>query len=106
MQSRVLSSLVEGVAALTRLTAEHALETLERRCKTPDRKASDVMMIGRRRRRAASTAASNSGFLGLPWQTVAMQGFAQCILSGLLALAAYSYAVTVLGASKASAFVS
>ena len=42
----------------------------------------------------------------LPWQTVAMQGFAQGILSGLLALAAYSYAVTVLGASKASAFVS
>jgi drug/metabolite transporter (DMT)-like permease len=44
--------------------------------------------------------------LDLPWQTVAMQGFAQGILSGLLALAAYSYAVTVLGASKASAFVS
>jgi drug/metabolite transporter (DMT)-like permease len=42
----------------------------------------------------------------LPWQTLAMQGFAQGILSGLLALAAYSYAVTVLGASKASAFVS
>lgn len=42
----------------------------------------------------------------LPWQTVAMQGFAQGILSGLLALAAYSYAVTVLGASRASAFVS
>ena len=42
----------------------------------------------------------------LPWQIVAMQGFAQGILSGLLALAAYSYAVTVLGASKASAFVS
>jgi drug/metabolite transporter (DMT)-like permease len=41
----------------------------------------------------------------LPWQTVAMQGFAQGILSGLLALAAYSYAVSVLGASKASAFV-
>jgi drug/metabolite transporter (DMT)-like permease len=42
----------------------------------------------------------------LPWRTVALQGFAQGILSGLLALAAYSYAVTVLGASKASAFVS
>jgi drug/metabolite transporter (DMT)-like permease len=42
----------------------------------------------------------------LSWQTVAMQGFAQGILSGLLALAANSYAVTVLGASKASAFVS
>lgn len=42
----------------------------------------------------------------LPWRTVAMQGFAQGILSGLLALAAYSYAVTVLGASRASAFVS
>jgi drug/metabolite transporter (DMT)-like permease len=42
----------------------------------------------------------------LPWQTVALQGFAQGILSGLLALVAYSYAVTVLGASKASAFVS
>ncbi|MBA4098940.1 MAG: EamA/RhaT family transporter [Rhodospirillum sp.] len=42
----------------------------------------------------------------LPWQTLATQGFAQGILSGLLALAAYSYAVTVLGASKASAFVS
>lgn len=42
----------------------------------------------------------------LPWQTVAIQGFAQGILSGLLALAAYSYAVTVLGASRASAFVS
>jgi drug/metabolite transporter (DMT)-like permease len=42
----------------------------------------------------------------LPWETVAMQGFAQGILSGLLALAAYSYAVSVLGASKASAFVS
>ena len=42
----------------------------------------------------------------LPWQTVATQGFAQGILSGLLALAAYSYAVTVLGASRASAFVS
>ena len=36
----------------------------------------------------------------LPWQTVALQGFAQGILSGLLALAAYSYAVTVLGASR------
>lgn len=46
------------------------------------------------------------GLWDLPWQTVAMQGFAQGILSGLLALAAYSYAVTVLGASKASAFVS
>lgn len=42
----------------------------------------------------------------IPWQTVAMQGFAQGILSGLLALAAYSYAVGILGASKASAFVS
>jgi drug/metabolite transporter (DMT)-like permease len=42
----------------------------------------------------------------LPWQTVALQGLAQGILSGLLALAAYSYAVTVLGASRASAFVS
>ena len=42
----------------------------------------------------------------LPWQTLATQGFAQGILSGLLALAAYSYAVTVLGASRASAFVS
>ncbi len=42
----------------------------------------------------------------LPWQTVATQGFAQGVLSGLLALAAYSYAVSVLGASKASAFVS
>jgi drug/metabolite transporter (DMT)-like permease len=42
----------------------------------------------------------------LPWRTVAMQGFAQGVLSGLLALAAYSYAVTILGASKASAFVS
>jgi drug/metabolite transporter (DMT)-like permease len=42
----------------------------------------------------------------LPWRTVALQGFAQGILSGLLALAAYSHAVTVLGASKASAFVS
>lgn len=42
----------------------------------------------------------------LPWQTVAMQGVAQGILSGLLALAAYSHAVTVLGASRASAFVS
>jgi drug/metabolite transporter (DMT)-like permease len=42
----------------------------------------------------------------IPWQTVVMQGFAQGILSGLLALAAYSYAVGVLGASKASAFVS
>ena len=42
----------------------------------------------------------------IPWQTLAIQGFAQGILSGLLALAAYSYAVGVLGASKASAFVS
>jgi len=42
----------------------------------------------------------------VPWQTLAIQGFAQGILSGLLALAAYSYAVGVLGASKASAFVS
>jgi drug/metabolite transporter (DMT)-like permease len=42
----------------------------------------------------------------IPWQTLATQGFAQGILSGLLALAAYSYAVGVLGASKASAFVS
>jgi drug/metabolite transporter (DMT)-like permease len=42
----------------------------------------------------------------IPWQTVATQGFAQGIMSGLLALAAYSYAVGVLGASKASAFVS
>ena len=42
----------------------------------------------------------------LPWQTLATQGFAQGILSGLLALAAYSYAVTVLGASRASAFAS
>ena len=42
----------------------------------------------------------------IPWQTVVTQGFAQGILSGLLALAAYSYAVSVLGASKASAFVS
>lgn len=42
----------------------------------------------------------------IPWQTVATQGFAQGILSGLLALAAYGYAVSVLGASKASAFVS
>jgi drug/metabolite transporter (DMT)-like permease len=42
----------------------------------------------------------------LPWHTVAAQGLAQGILSGLLALAAYSYAVSVLGASKASAFVS
>jgi len=41
-----------------------------------------------------------------PWQTLAIQGFAQGILSGLLALAAYGYAVAVLGASKASAFVS
>jgi drug/metabolite transporter (DMT)-like permease len=42
----------------------------------------------------------------VPWQTLITQGFAQGILSGLLALAAYSYAVAVLGASKASAFVS
>ena len=42
----------------------------------------------------------------IPWQTLATQGFAQGILSGLLALAAYSYAVGVLGASRASAFVS
>jgi len=42
----------------------------------------------------------------IPWPTLAQQGFAQGILSGLLALAAYSYAVGVLGASKASAFVS
>jgi drug/metabolite transporter (DMT)-like permease len=42
----------------------------------------------------------------IPWQTIAIQGFAQGILSGLMALAAYSYAVSVLGASKASAFVS
>jgi drug/metabolite transporter (DMT)-like permease len=46
------------------------------------------------------------GLGALPWQTLAIQGFAQGILSGLLALAAYSYAVSVLGASKASAFVS
>jgi len=42
----------------------------------------------------------------VPWQTLVIQGFAQGILSGLLALAAYIYAVAVLGASKASAFVS
>jgi drug/metabolite transporter (DMT)-like permease len=42
----------------------------------------------------------------IPWQTLALQGFAQGILSGLLALAAYIYAVAVLGALKASAFVS
>ena len=41
-----------------------------------------------------------------PWQTIALQGFAQGILSGLVALAAYSYAVGTLGATKASAFVS
>src|SRR5262249_30889401 len=41
-----------------------------------------------------------------PWQTVAMQGFAQGVMSGLLALAAYSYAVSALGASKASAYAS
>ncbi len=46
------------------------------------------------------------GLWSVPWQTLAIQGFAQGILSGLLALAAYSYAVSVLGASKASAFVS
>lgn len=42
----------------------------------------------------------------IPWQTLALQGFAQGILSGLLALASYSYAVAVLGAARASAFVS
>ena len=42
----------------------------------------------------------------LPWQVILTQGFAQGILSGLLALAAYGYAVSVLGAAKASAFVS
>jgi len=42
----------------------------------------------------------------IPWQIVVTQGFAQGILSGLLALAAYGYAVSVLGAPKASAFVS
>jgi drug/metabolite transporter (DMT)-like permease len=42
----------------------------------------------------------------VPWATLLTQGFAQGILSGLLALAAYIYAVSVLGASKASAFVS
>jgi drug/metabolite transporter (DMT)-like permease len=42
----------------------------------------------------------------LSWQIIVMQGFAQGILSGLLALAAYSYAVSTLGASRASAFVS
>jgi drug/metabolite transporter (DMT)-like permease len=42
----------------------------------------------------------------LPWQVIVSQGFAQGILSGLLALAAYGYAVSVLGAAKASAFVS
>lgn len=47
-----------------------------------------------------------AGIRAVPWRTLATQGFAQGILSGLLALAAYSYAVAVLGASKASAFVS
>jgi len=42
----------------------------------------------------------------LPWQVILTQGFAQGILSGLLALAAYGFAVSVLGAAKASAFVS
>lgn len=42
----------------------------------------------------------------IPWPTVVAQGFAQGILSGLLALAAYGYAVSILGASRASAFVS
>jgi drug/metabolite transporter (DMT)-like permease len=46
------------------------------------------------------------GLWSVPWQTLVLQGFAQGILSGLLALAAYVYAVSVLGASKASAFVS
>ncbi|MEZ5829849.1 MAG: DMT family transporter [Dongiaceae bacterium] len=42
----------------------------------------------------------------VPWQTLTIQGFAQGILSGLLALASYSYAVAVLGAPRASSFVS
>jgi drug/metabolite transporter (DMT)-like permease len=42
----------------------------------------------------------------IPWQTLAIQGLVQGIVSGLLALAAYSYAVTVLGAPRASAFAS
>jgi drug/metabolite transporter (DMT)-like permease len=49
---------------------------------------------------------SNPPLWSVPWQTLATQGFAQGILSGLLALAAYGYAVAVLGASRASAFVS
>jgi drug/metabolite transporter (DMT)-like permease len=48
----------------------------------------------------------NPPLWSVPWQTLAIQGFAQGILSGLLALAAYTYAVGVLGASRASAFVS
>lgn len=55
---------------------------------------------------AIDLAQDGPSLWNLPWQILATQGFAQGILSGLLALAAYSYAVTVLGASKASAFVS
>jgi drug/metabolite transporter (DMT)-like permease len=55
---------------------------------------------------AVSAFQDNPPLWSLPWPTLAIQGFAQGILSGLLALAAYTYAVGVLGASKASAFVS
>ena len=62
---------------------------------------------GLRRHHARHSISPKAGqALGSSWQTLVTQGFAQGILSGLLALAAYSYAVTVLGASKASAFVS
>jgi drug/metabolite transporter (DMT)-like permease len=59
-----------------------------------------VIMVG------VNSFQDNPPLWSLPWQTLAIQGFAQGILSGLLALAAYTYAVGVLGASKASAFVS
>lgn len=55
---------------------------------------------------AISVFTDGPGLRDAPWQTIAIQGFAQGILSGLLALAAYGYAVGVLGASRASAFVS
>jgi drug/metabolite transporter (DMT)-like permease len=62
--------------------------------------ASVVIMV------AVNAFGDNPPLWSVPWQTLAIQGFAQGILSGLLALAAYTYAVGVLGASKASAFVS
>lgn len=46
----------------------------------------------------------DSGFATAPWSDIAIQGFVQGVLSGVVALSTYGIAVRLIGASRAAAF--